>query len=208
MAVVLEEPYVREHFYLTGGTALASWYFHHRKSYDLDFFSDERFDKNQVAGWLTQNASHFGCDSIRLDEDWGFLMAFLSYGQHESLKIDFHHYGARRLQKGLVWRGIQIDSLYDIAVNKLQTIAVHPRGRDYVDLFTILQNRQWSIRSLMRDAAVKFGLQLSAVQVAKNFLKVVEYKDLPIMLVPFDRKQMDAFFTSLARSLKKEIIAP
>lgn len=29
-----------EHFYLTGGTALARFYFHHRESLDLDLFTN------------------------------------------------------------------------------------------------------------------------------------------------------------------------
>jgi len=31
-----------EHFYLTGGTALAEFYFGHRLSYDLDFFTSKK----------------------------------------------------------------------------------------------------------------------------------------------------------------------
>jgi hypothetical protein len=30
-----------EHFYLTGGTALARFYFHHRESLDLDLFTND-----------------------------------------------------------------------------------------------------------------------------------------------------------------------
>lgn len=203
--MVLEETYICKRFYLTGGTALSSWYLHHRESYDLDFFSDEPFDKERVVDWLKDNAFRIGCDSVRLDEDWGFLTFFLSYGRKESLKIDFHHYGASRLRQGLLWRGLAIDSLYDIAVNKLQSIASNPRSRDYVDLYTILQKTRWSSRVLMRNAVAKFHIQVDAVHLAKNFLKIVEYKDLPIMLKPFDRREMDRFYADLAKSLKTKI---
>ena len=30
-----------QHFYLTGGTALARFYFHHRESLDLDLFTND-----------------------------------------------------------------------------------------------------------------------------------------------------------------------
>ena len=36
-------------FYLVGGTALSKFYFHHRESYDLDFFT-RKFDSNQILG--------------------------------------------------------------------------------------------------------------------------------------------------------------
>ncbi|MCX6705017.1 MAG: nucleotidyl transferase AbiEii/AbiGii toxin family protein [Candidatus Woesebacteria bacterium] len=39
--VVLRETYIVKTFYLSGGTALSSWYLHHRESYDLDFFSEK-----------------------------------------------------------------------------------------------------------------------------------------------------------------------
>jgi predicted nucleotidyltransferase component of viral defense system len=35
-------------FYLTGGTALAAFYLHHRLSEDLDFFSENVFSPNRL----------------------------------------------------------------------------------------------------------------------------------------------------------------
>jgi len=40
---------VCEHFYLTGGTALAEFYLEHRFSEDLDFFSEREFDPQSVS---------------------------------------------------------------------------------------------------------------------------------------------------------------
>ncbi|MDP3956788.1 MAG: nucleotidyl transferase AbiEii/AbiGii toxin family protein, partial [bacterium] len=37
-------PYLRDNFYLTGGTALAAFYLRHRYSEDLDFFSEKEVD--------------------------------------------------------------------------------------------------------------------------------------------------------------------
>jgi len=39
-------------FYLTGGTALAAFYLHHRYSEDLDFFSETEFDISGVNVFL------------------------------------------------------------------------------------------------------------------------------------------------------------
>lgn len=205
LAVVQEDPFILKHFYLTGGTALSSWYLHHRESYDLDFFSDSVLNKDQLTHWLTEHKAVIGFDSARIEDDFGFLMFFLSYKNRESLKIDFHHYGADRLKKGLDWRGLSIDSFYDIAVNKLQTIVTNPRGRDYVDLFGILGETKWSIRPLMLDARKKFNIGIDVMQIAKSFLKVGEYTDLPSMLIPFDRQQMDSFFMNLAKSFKQDV---
>ncbi len=76
LAVVLEEAHILEHFYLTGGTALSSWYLHHRESYDLDFFSDEILDKDRLTHWLTEHKTVIGFNSARIEDDFGFLMFF------------------------------------------------------------------------------------------------------------------------------------
>ncbi len=43
-----EEEFVRNNFYLTGGTALAAFYTHHRYSEDLDFFSEDEIDVSSL----------------------------------------------------------------------------------------------------------------------------------------------------------------
>ena len=56
LEVVLRAPYIIKTFYLSGGTALSSWYLHHRESYDLDFFS-EKFEVNArlIESFLQKN---------------------------------------------------------------------------------------------------------------------------------------------------------
>ena len=43
-----ENKFIRENFYLTGGTALAGFYLHHRISEDLDFFTEKEFDVSAI----------------------------------------------------------------------------------------------------------------------------------------------------------------
>lgn len=142
---------------------------------------------------------------VHIDEDFGFLTITFRYPNDTFLKIDFNRYTDTRLKKGLVWRGIEIDSLYDIAVNKVETVSSAPRTRDYVDLYCILQLRSFRVEDLMVGVGKKFSERVDALQLAKNFLKVIEYTDLPTMHIPFDRGRMTDFFMSLARSLKKDV---
>ncbi len=39
-----KEKFLKQNFYLTGGTPLAAFYLRHRYSEDLDFFSETEFD--------------------------------------------------------------------------------------------------------------------------------------------------------------------
>ena len=149
------EAYFIETFYLSGGTALSSWYLHHRESYDLDFFSDHPFDYDRISRWFRQHSEHLGYDSVQTDEDYGFLSVRLRYPDREMLKVDFNNYSRIRMRKGMCWRGLEIDSLRDIAVNKIYTLATIPRTRDYVDVYYILTETRMSLTRLLTDAEKK-----------------------------------------------------
>jgi predicted nucleotidyltransferase component of viral defense system len=205
LELVLRQPYILANFYLSGGTVLSAWYLHHRESYDLDFFSFRPFDEGNIVRWLKANQETIGYKMLNIDEDFGFLTATFRYHNDTFLKVDFNRYTRSVLKKGFLWRGLTIDSLYDIAVNKLFTIATLPRTRDYVDVYCIYKEKKLSLRTLVNDATKKFNEPVDPLQLAKNFLKVSEYADLPKMLIPFNPKEMEQFFEELATSMKQSI---
>jgi len=206
LAVVLQEPYILKNFYLSGGTALSSWYLHHRESYDLDFFS-EKFEVNAkyIAKIFQKNQKKIGYKKIVYTEQLGFNFYNLEYPDDETLKIDFSYYPSERVENGILWKGLHIDSLYDICLNKYETIVQSPRAKDYVDLFFISKDIDLDFKKIRRDAAIKFGIQSDVIHIAKQFLKVVEFKDVPKMLVSFDRKEMEDFFLQQAKELGRQI---
>lgn len=205
--VVLRAPYIVKTFYLSGGTALSSWYLHHRESYDLDFFS-EKFEVNVrlLESFLQKNKKTIGFENVVHTEQLGFNFYNFDYPNGETLKVDFSYYPSERAERGLLWRGLSVDSLYDITLNKLQTITQSPRGKDYVDLFFISKKTPLNIDKLRLDAAIKFGIRTDAIHLARQFLRVVEFRDHPKILVPFDRNEMESFFLTLAKDLKKDIL--
>lgn len=69
----------------------------------------------------------------------------------------------------------------------------------------ILKQEDWSIEKLRKDAAIKHGVRQETLHVARQLLRSVEFSDSPKMLIPFDRKAMDEFFTKLAKSLESGI---
>lgn len=205
LAVVSTDPIITKSFYLTGGTALASWYLHHRESYDLDFFTDQQFDYDQITHWLKTKQKDIGFRWMGVDEGWQFYTYYFRFPDNSRLKVDFGRYMGMRIEKGLVWQDLEIDSLYDIAVNKTQMFMLKPRERDYIDLYFIIQNTNWKIDKLLTDASTKFGISYNPVQVIKNFYKAKEITNFPKMLAPFDQNDMEKFFIDLARSLKGHI---
>ena len=207
LAVVLQTQYILKRFYLTGGTALSCFYLHHRESFDLDFFSEEKeVNSSYLIRWLSSIKKNLDFTSITHEEQFGFNFFILTFSNKDKLKVDFSYFPSERIEKGIVWHGLQIDSLYDIAVNKFHTIGTSPRGRDYLDLYMILQKNNYSLEKIRRDAVVKHGVSIETIQLSRQFLRVVEFEDLPKILVPFNPKDMQKFFLYQAKKLKKEIL--
>ena len=132
-------------------------------------------------------------------------MVMFRYPDDTFLKVDFHRYTDRRLRKGIVWRGLEIDSLYDIAVNKLETVSSAARKGLCRFVLHSQAKHRFTLKELTRGVEKKFSEPLDPLQMIKNFLKVVEYTDLPTMLIPFERVRMDEFYIDLARSLKQDV---
>ena len=55
-------------------------------------------------------------------------------------------------------------------------------------------------------AKTKFDWHIDPIQLGTTFMQVTDLHDVPKMLVPFDRKEMEIFFLSLAKDLKKDIL--
>lgn len=128
------------------------------------------------------------------------------YKDSEELKVDFNYYPFPRIDKGTKFRSLEIDSIYDIAANKVHTLFMKARPRDYVDLYFIMTKENYPLEKLIIDAKAKFDWDLDRITLASQFSKVKDFaKDFPKMLVPFDEKKMIKFFLNEAKSLESEI---
>ena len=151
------------------------------------------------------NKNTLNISQISHEALFGFNFFNLTFNNNETLKVDFSYFPSERIEKGITWKGLTIDSLYDLAVNKFHTIGTSPRGRDYVDLYMILKKEPWRLEQIRKDAAIKHGIRLDTIHLSRQFLRVVEFKDIPKMLVPYDKKEMEEFFLGLAKNLEKDI---
>lgn len=203
--LAVKEPYIVKNFYWTGGTVLAEIYLHHRESEDIDLFSDNEIHVVAVSNFVGALAKKLKAHDITSQRFLG-LYSYTLHFSTANLKIDFNYYPFPRINLGGTWQGLAIDSLEDIAVNKVHTIFMKPRDRDFVDLYFILKDKNtFSLDRLIGLAKAKFDWHIEPAQLGENFAKVITTKDLPTMLVPFDQKEMEKFFLNLAKSLKKEI---
>ncbi len=205
LELVLKEPYLLKRFYWTGGTVLSEFYLKHRDSQDIDLFTEEEeIHLPSVEKFVKKAAGELKAKKIGYKQFLG-LHSFAFKLPREVLKVDFNFYPFARIDKRKKWRGLMIDSLEDIAANKVHTIYMKARDRDFADLFFILKQENWDLKRLVILTKTKFDWDIDPVQLGKAFTQVVALKDIPKMLVPFDRAEMEQFFLSEAKKLEKKI---
>jgi len=198
-----------KHFYLTGGTALAEFYLHHRLSEDIDLFSENSEVNQSVAeAFLKKISAKLKIKKIDLAQFLGLFSYILTYTDNRKLKVDFNYYPFLRIEKGKKLGNLEIDSLIDIATNKVHTLFMKPRTRDYIDLFFIFKNEKMDLNQLILLAKAKFDWDIDKMNLANQFIRVkdIQKEDFPKVLVPFNISEMETFFLTLAKDLKKDIL--
>ena len=120
------------HFYLGGGTALAI-FLRHRRSLDLDWFTQERFlDPMSFAQELRDSNISFQTDQTAP----GTL-----HGRVEGVHVSFLEFRYPLLSPLVHWDeiGVHLASLDDLACMKLSAIAQRGSKKDFYDVFTLCQ---------------------------------------------------------------------
>ena len=200
---VKQNDFLRSQFYFTGGTALSTVYLQHRHSEDIDLFSDKKFD-NQIIlglvdGWSKQY--HFRFNSRFVEIVYIFNLTFPDKAE---LKVDFAYYPYKQIEKPQLIDNIFVDSLADIAVNKLFAIQQRTEVKDFVDLYFLLQ--QFSLWDLIEGVRVKFHMSYDHMLLAADFTKVATFTSLPRMIKPLTLEDLKTFFTKQAEILARESV--
>ncbi|MDE2188205.1 MAG: nucleotidyl transferase AbiEii/AbiGii toxin family protein [Patescibacteria group bacterium] len=207
LTVLGKEKTITNSFYFGGGTALAEFYLHHRLSEDLDFFSENEFDPQDISIILKKISKTTGVKKVEYTQSFNRSLFFLDLAD-EKIKTEFTYFPFTRIEKGAKQDNIELDSLLDIAVNKIFTIYQKPRSRDFIDLYCILQKeKDWNLNDLSEKAQAKFDNYLDPIQLGSQYLKVAELKDYPRMLIKLDEKKWQDFFIQAAKDLKDQVIS-
>ena len=199
---VSKDPVLSKQFYFTSGTALSAFYLHHRESEDLDFFSENDFEDEKIEE-LMRNLSMSFKTTYRFTKTGGVRIFEFVKKDKLLIKIDFNHYPYRRIKKGKIYQGIEIDSLHDIATNKLLTINQRNDVKDFVDLYFLLKD--FTIWDLIYGVEKKFRMELDMILISSDFTKVEQFDFLPKMLVPLKLSDLKKFFKQKAIEIARRI---
>jgi predicted nucleotidyltransferase component of viral defense system len=186
-----------ETFYFTGGSALAAYYLHHRRSMDLDFFARHPFDPKRVVRVLNDVADG---DLIprRVQDRYEFTIEV----QGERLRVEFVHYDYDSIaDSGEHFGRIRVDSLRDILANKLSAIIERTEGKDFADLYFLLRRPELSLEQGILDCQAKFGWPGLRILLQRAFLKAERLEAWPRTQPPTTPEEARTFFREQARTL-------
>ena len=158
-------------FFLVGGTALAL-YLGHRKSVDIDLFTNVSFDASQ----LLEN----------IHQDFPYQISYTAVntlkGSINNVKVDMLAHRYRYIQEPNVIEGIKILSEPDIVAMKLNAIATSgQRSKDFIDIFYLLDN--YDIGSMLSYYKTKYNQQNDTFLLKSLiYFDEVDLSDWPVLV--------------------------
>lgn len=185
---------LKNDFYLAGGTGLALQ-LGHRKSFDLDFFSEKHFDPRKVFSKLVSKDNR-NIKIIKKIEDKDALFLEIN-----NTSVNFLYSKYKLLKKPIVTKHLKIAHLIDIACMKLAVLTERVEFKDYVDLYFLF--KKFSLKKVIKFFEKKiFDIDPGfALKCLINFEDVEEEKlDL---LKKVNLEEIKRFFL---REVKKTIV--
>lgn len=206
LGLISQEDYFTKRFYLAGGTALAEFYLQHRLSEDLDFFTEKQeVNPTPIVRFFEDSAKKLNVKKIETKRIFGLHTLFLHFQDQKILKVDFNYYPFPRIEKGMKFKNLEIESIYDIGVDKVRTVVVKPRARDFIDIFFIIKEKKYSFEELLLQAKAKFDWDISLMELGARFVEGSKMTDFPRMVKLIDHKEWQNFFIEEAKKLKKDL---
>lgn len=159
--ITLSEVPELSNFYLVGGTALALQ-IGHRKSDDLDFFSEKSFDAHNIKQALNNLP---GTATLVAEKPTGLSYFYDPPNEDAHFKIDIYNWGVKFIKPAIEVGSIKMASLEDIAAFKLDAVVSRKEYKDYIDIAKLLEH--FSFKELMDFYREKFPYADSRVVLAE-----------------------------------------
>ena len=183
-------------FFLTGGTALAEYYFRHRLSEDIDLFTTHPEALNLARQEIRQIAGELQADLTTGLSTPTFQRFELSHPGEAPVKLDLvrdvdFQFGQRRLVDQVI-----VDSPENIGASKVTAIFGRTESKDFVDLYYLLRAGQ-DFQTLVRYAKEKDS-GMEDFWLAGMLRQVRKLTKLPTMLDVLDLETIQTYFLNLA----------
>lgn len=168
-------------FYWTGGTLLAHYYLHHRLSFDLDFFTQTPFKYDELMPFIKAVKQVSGVEKVeetKIYDRWEFVIP----GPKSPCRFEFVYYNSekKRLAPLVDYKGVLIDSLPDLAANKVMAYFDRNQPKDLFDVFTLLIQKRFSVQALLDLVEKKFGSRFPEFLFWSESIKAL--RQLPLLM--------------------------
>lgn len=155
----LKEIFNKHNAVLAGGTALAL-HLGHRISMDLDFFTVSDFYTERIFSKIRGIGYIFRLIS---EGDGYFLI------EVDGIKISMFKYEYPFIEKPVMYEGIKVAGILDIASMKTITISQWGTKRDFVDLYFIMQNIPF--HKIVKCMVKRFGKErINPIHIGKSLV--------------------------------------
>ena len=101
---------------------------------------------------------------------------------------------------------IFIDSLEDLAANKMMALMDRVEPKDFVDLYFLLHEEGITIDRIRSLVEQKFRLTINPVTIGGEFAKVRLVNDLPRMIKSISTAQLKNFFSEQTKQLQPDVL--
>ena len=182
-----EEWLKKSNWYLAGGTALALQA-GHRKSVDLDFFSEDRnFDEKKLLANFAENSNL----EIEVEEKNTI------YAKLFGAKVSFIAYPFFVPKQKPLWHGtIRVLDQIDIGVMKITAISQRGRKRDFFDLYWCAHNVE-PLENIIKRLKVQYPMvahDYHHILKSTVYFEDAESDPEPEIYFPADWKKVKKFF--------------
>lgn len=170
--------------YLGGGTAIAIQ-LGHRKSVDLDFFTQTEFNENQ---WIQKLEKELELELI--NKEWQTII-----GEIQKVKFSLFYYKYPLINNLIDVGNMKSASLEDLSAMKLDTVISRGTKRDLIDIYFLAQ--KFGLESMFKFYAEKFNnWEERAIMIKKALIYFddAENDADPNMLVDFDWNELKKYF--------------
>ncbi len=191
-------------FVLTGGTALAAFYLFHRISEDLDLFTPNPGDMQDVERGISDIAHQEGLAVALERRSPFFCRVFLFEAEGSSpLKVDLAYDPGPWFGSPVEREGIQVDSLENIAANKVTALMSRGELRDFIDLYFVLKDTGWTFDHLLTLARQKDPGLKEFYLAGFIHQQLKRMRALPPLYRPLDLEDFRRFYADLAETLMR-----
>lgn len=179
-------------YYLAGGTALAL-HLGHRRSFDFDLFSPDTIPRDLLAKTKRVFVPTAVAPSVNNPDE---LTVFI-----DGVKVTFLAYPFPVLEDFILYEGVRLLSVPELAATKAYTIGRRGAYKDYVDMHAILSGGHASLEGIIDLAKRKYGAEFNARLFLEQLIYLDDVGDTEITFPkePVRKEDLHAFLESRVR---------